>query len=934
MTAPDGRVRERRVSPERRFDLPPRPSDFGLVRGPAAVGVPHTLSGRCHGDPFPLPPLRSCRLASRPGASAPVCRAVARHADGALRALNSLDAPTMPLRSLVPDLTPTLPQLSIIDRVLRRVASFGPPPPIDGRSALADILKSKDIYSGSDVPVRPYNPAKFSVLTSGIEAKPLYDRLPPIGQHFMNHASSLICREPAELERLVDAGNIQPVYPYWDVNLRHRRQLRLDLFRQLMKVGLVGLRLRIKARASLFFVTKKNDQLRLVVDGREASSLHKRPPSIGLGSASAVASVDLSDDALQAASSARQPAQVFGASADLRQGFYQMTWLQMGSWFGFDYVEPASEFPGCPVYDDDTGQFIMVSPETPVYAVYQGLPPGWSWSLFFCNLVTADCLAVGVGRALNLSPDDIPFVEEKKPAPPLSRRLPILSCYVDNGNIVGASKDLVNLSLSGFLSELDRRSLAYHEVTYACENFECGGAVFNFAQRRCSPKPSRVWRLYYATGELLRLRGCTGFAVRTVLGHVVHVFMLLRPALACLDHLYRFVTKHGERFGTFTAEELCEIRTVKGLILLSGVDMGAPWASVAFCSDACLSGYSLAESVVTYNEVSAAASAKERWRFRGTLSRSDQKDILSCNSSLPTAEQATGSSADIGSAFLLADVAEHLGRSSTATRMSTAAMRSASYGPRAFSDVVNLRDDFKALPDSLLSPTRWHNVIKGGFRFDEAIHMLEGRTTLLGLVRMSRSTGFHGSRFLSIGDNLSSLLAFERGRARDWGLRRLTRMSAARQIGCELQQLHRYSESDRNPTDYDSRAVERGDLGVFQVCHGRGVRWTPPRCSACHQADGTKCHAHRSHHPRPTVVLELDKLIPMSCCTTSFPTVQPSAPPPAASAVRRPASRRHVLELYAGCARLSGAALDEGLEVGMPFELSNGEWCNLQSPRS
>ena len=48
--------------------------------------------------------------------------------------------------------------------------------------------------------------------------------------------------------------------------------------------------------------------------------------------------------------------------------------------------------------------------------------------------------------------------------------------------------------------------------------------------------------------------------------------------------------------------------------------------------------------------------------------------------------------------------------------------------------------------------------------------MLEGRTILLPLKRASRSTALHGHKFLTIGD-VSSLLSFEKGRARDWGLR-------------------------------------------------------------------------------------------------------------------------------------------------------------------
>jgi hypothetical protein len=80
----------------------------------------------------------------------------------------------------------------------------------------------------------------------------------------MLDAATLIERPQAEIGALVDAGEITPVVPYWDIVLRKSRSKRLQLFRDLMRVGLVGLRLRIEARASLFFVAKKDGSLRLV----------------------------------------------------------------------------------------------------------------------------------------------------------------------------------------------------------------------------------------------------------------------------------------------------------------------------------------------------------------------------------------------------------------------------------------------------------------------------------------------------------------------------------------------------------------------------------------------------------------------------------------------------------------------------------------------
>ena len=93
-------------------------------------------------------------------------------------------------------------------------------------------------YSAASSPVRSYDPGKFTVLTSGIVAQPMYDRLPPEGRHIMDYPERYIYRSPAEIENLTQTGEIQPIYPYWDMVLRHSRAKRLLLFKQLMSAGL------------------------------------------------------------------------------------------------------------------------------------------------------------------------------------------------------------------------------------------------------------------------------------------------------------------------------------------------------------------------------------------------------------------------------------------------------------------------------------------------------------------------------------------------------------------------------------------------------------------------------------------------------------------------------------------------------------------------
>ena len=104
-----------------------------------------------------------------------------------------------------------------------------------------------------------------------------------------------------------------------------------------------------------------------------------------------------------------------------------------------------------------------------------------------------------------------------------------------------------------------------------------------------------------------------------------------------------------------------------------------------------------------------------------------------------------------------------------------------------------------------MDPQRWHLVVKGGWQHPDTIHVKEGRVCLSGLERLGRLAPSHGQWVLSLCDNLSAVLAFDKARSRDPALRALCRRAAATAIGCEFQWLLRYIETHRNPTDEGSR---------------------------------------------------------------------------------------------------------------------------------
>ena len=123
-----------------------------------------------------------------------------------------------------------------------------------------------------------------------------------------------------------------------------------------------------------------------------------------------------------------------------------------------------------------------------------------------CNLLTEDCLRVGISRSLSIPVDRVIILREHAPAGQLRAGEVVGAAYVDNGNIVGAGRQATHRALAGFLRELDRRRLAYHEVVWPSTEFVSGGVQFLFGPGVARPRPGRCWRLYAALSYLLQMK--------------------------------------------------------------------------------------------------------------------------------------------------------------------------------------------------------------------------------------------------------------------------------------------------------------------------------------------------------------------------------------------------------------------------------------------
>lgn len=119
---------------------------------------------------------------------------------------------------------------------------------------------------------------------------------------------------------------------------------------------------------------------------------------------------------------------------------------------------------------------------------------------------------------------------------------------------------------------------------------------------------------------------------------------------------------------------------------------------------------------------------------------------------------------------------------------------------------------------------------------------------------------------MTIGDNLSAVLSFEKGRPQDGALGNVVARAAAYQIGCRIAWRQRFTFSEHNATDYDSRAADRREVSAGQRVVGdrRSVdrllgapRAAPPAAPTLGEAKGPDASSVRPIAKRATYFCEV-----------------------------------------------------------------------------
>ena len=497
------------------------------------------------------------------------------------------------------------------------------------------------------------------------------------------------------------------------------------------------------------------------------------------------------------------------------------------------------------------------------------------------------------------------LIKDKSVVPRIAPGKPPIGVYVDNVHTFGGRVGEASSCMQQIQSHFEQLGIPF-VVDGVDGSLEMNtlGLTFDFRSGvRVRAKTDRAWKLYLATGSLLKRRRVSGEVMRIWLGHINFHFMLCRPALSVLSSCYKFAMQHLHHRYPLWPSVRRELKIVKGLIFTVERNLSAAICPEVHVGDSSDKGFGLMVTNATVQQVKAELQHRERWRFRysreptvvflsnGTVE--DVDDVVEGSRSIGSvAEAGLGTKTLYGRQLLQA-----LKEDSVQQHISNKKMRL--FGPPRKLELTMIEEP--GIPEVAPiwgDPTRWDLVVAAAWTHpEEHINIREGRVCPMSLRRLCRSTHNMGKICLRLTDNMTSALCFEKGRSNNHGMSRLCQRAAAYAIGGNLHWRFRHIRSEHNVADRPSRRWGS------DFVHTKGRR-------VDREALGEHVLAHSFEQGQTT---------------PSFPSRLPDN-------IDLDGQPKCFLELFAGCECLTKELQKIGLRVLPGFEVSKGGEFDLRNP--
>ncbi len=345
----------------------------------------------------------------------------------------------------------------------------------------------------------------------------------------------------------------------------------------------------VRERAGLFFVSKKDSQLRLIWDTRRSNAHFETPAFTALPSGESLAALEVGPGE-----------RLHAVSADVECCFYQFgipPWLR--PYFGLPEISLRFLPPRL-------RQAVRAHAEAGAVSFRaRVLPMGWAWSVFFVQAAHRHVLR-GVLA-------DSRWLTDKVPMHQITAEKPAKLLYIDNFCALALSEEdsrrftrqMVDcLSAAGIFADFD----ATDDDHYALLGFRLAHASGHWELT-----DKKFWRLVGALDHVLAPNSLmTGREAEVLIGHAVAALMLRRDMLSLFHSLYVFAADVKLRRVPVWPSVRRELRWLRALLPLVRAQPGLEWSPTVYAYDASPAGFGIVEREWPAEDVARTGRLSER----------------------------------------------------------------------------------------------------------------------------------------------------------------------------------------------------------------------------------------------------------------------------------------------------------------------------------
>ena len=705
-----------------------------------------------------------------------------------------------------------LGQRECLKSLVQRVSAFGPPPPAASRSrALQALRASSGGYCEPEAGVGDVVSMELSQLslpTGLVAGVPLESSLEEPLKEMVRNFEDWMLLDSGAWGAICDEAH--KIKPYDDPSLSDR-QTYLDFLHHLYKCGILGTTSCCRGRVGAFCVSKKPKTVdgklqlrqRLILDCRQVNLQFREPPHCELGALSAVTELvlDPSDT-------------LFVSGSDIQDCFYAAKISSEMANF-FCLLSDISGDEARLVFGDS----FQETPGNRISPCITVLPMGFSWSFYLIQKLHEQSAL----RALQCNRDML--VLDGYPAPQLSGCSAAAMPYCDNVHSLSLDQESCRKGKRDMCNDLTGMGFTLHEDVEACDYFPTLGGIIDGKNGIVKPTPTRAWNIILAFESLLE--GDVDWVVlRRLLGHAMTICTINRNGMSIFRSLYDFV-EAAPKPRRLNGKERREVLNFVGLVPLLVGELKRPWSTTISCSDASPEGYGVCQRQLDKQCVHELGSWQDRWRFRH----------LEPGLWRPR-ERAQG--------------LDSLGDFRTARVFKN---------EETVEDLYEYNNFFPEVPFGVTDAQHWKTKLMGMWSdTSDHITVKEGRSLVLAIKRLCRSSSSRGLRHLILVDSFS---LSSKGRASSFKLLRCLQQISALCMAGGFSVRVRWVPSERNVADAPSRGqINPGayqaqwppaDKSIQTQAHGearaepsRQVLWPNPACAQQSESVQTSPEAEAS----------------------------------------------------------------------------------------